>query len=182
MCLQTRFKHDLHSCSIYENRELWQCYGEIHTSTIANQTCKVNSHDSTDGIYADGIGTYADQKVADKWPKQPEPSTDVFCNLLPETKEGIRVDSRDARIIKQAQVLLTLQPATDDYYDPLEPQLLKYNRWKQLTRSFVMCLRWKNKRKGILNPVEIWVAEWALVRLSQAQCYRASLVQLRLNS
>jgi hypothetical protein len=56
---------------------------------------------------------------ADKWPKQPEPSTDVFCNLLPETKEGIRVDSRDTRIIKQAQVLLTPQPATDDNYDRL---------------------------------------------------------------
>jgi hypothetical protein len=56
---------------------------------------------------------------ADHWPKQPEPSTDVFCDLLPETKEGIRVDSRDTRIIKQAQVLLTLKPATDDYYDPL---------------------------------------------------------------
>jgi hypothetical protein len=73
--------------------------------------------------------------------------------------------------------LLTLQPATDDYYDPLEPQLLKYNRWKQLTRIIAMCLRWKNKRRGILNP-----AEWALVRLSQAQCYRASLEQLQLNS
>jgi hypothetical protein len=45
-----------------------------------------------------------------------------------------------------------------------------------------MCLRWKNKRRGILNPVEICAAEWALVRLSQAQCNRASLVQLRLNS
>jgi hypothetical protein len=119
---------------------------------------------------------------ADHWPKQLESSTDVFCDLLPETKEGIRVDSRGTRIIKQAQVLLTLQPATDDYYDPLEPQLLKYNRWKQLTRIVAMCLRWKNKKRGILNPVEIWAAEWALVRLSQAQCYRASLVQLRLNS
>jgi hypothetical protein len=37
-----------------------------------------------------------------------ESSTDVFCDLLPETKEGIRVDSRNARITKQAQVLLTL--------------------------------------------------------------------------
>jgi hypothetical protein len=119
---------------------------------------------------------------ADKWPKQPESSTDIFCDRLPETKEGIRVDSREARIIKQAQVLLTLQPATDNYYDLLEPQLLKYNRWKQLTRIVAMCLRWKNKRRGILKPVEIWAAEWALVRLSQGQCYRASLVQLRLNS
>jgi hypothetical protein len=92
---------------------------------------------------------------ADKCPKQPEPSTDVFCNLLPETKEGIRVESRDAGIIKQAQLLLTLQPSTDDYYDPLEPQLLKSNRWKQLTRIVAMCLRWRNERRGILNPVEI---------------------------
>jgi hypothetical protein len=91
----------------------------------------------------------------DHWPKQPESSTDVFCDLLPETKEGIRVDSRDTRIIKQAQALLTLQPATDDYYDLLEPQLLKYNRWKQLTRIVAMCLRWKNKKRGILNPVKI---------------------------
>jgi hypothetical protein len=43
--------------------ELWQCYGEIHTSKIANQTGKVNSHYSTDGINGDGIGTYNDQKV-----------------------------------------------------------------------------------------------------------------------
>jgi hypothetical protein len=30
---------------------------------IENQTGKVNSHDSMDGIDGHGVGTYADQKV-----------------------------------------------------------------------------------------------------------------------
>jgi hypothetical protein len=43
-------------------------------------------------------------------------------------------------------------------------------------------LRWRNKKRGIINPVEIWEAEEAIIGLSQSQCYRASLAQLRLNA
>jgi hypothetical protein len=73
---------------------------------------------------------------------------------------------------------LHLQPATDQYYEPLNETLLKYSGWKELTR----CLRWRNKKRGIINPVEIWEAEEAIIGLSQSQCYRASLVQLRMNA
>jgi hypothetical protein len=77
---------------------------------------------------------------------------------------------------------LHLQPATDQYYGPLNKTLLKYSRWGELTRVVAMCLRWRNKKRGIINPVEIWEAEEAIIGLSQSQCYRASLEQLRLNA
>jgi hypothetical protein len=43
-------------------------------------------------------------------------------------------------------------------------------------------LRWRNKKQGIINPVEIWKAEEAIMGLSQSQCYRTSLARLRLNA
>lgn len=77
--------------------------------------------------------------------------------------------------------MLTLQPATDQFYDPVIPGLLKYSKWRTITRVVSSCLRWKNKKKGEINPVEIWEAENAVVAMSQAQCYRATMVQLKLH-
>jgi hypothetical protein len=71
---------------------------------------------------------------------------------------------------------------TDQYYAPLNETLLKYSRWEELRRVVETCLRWRNKKRGIINPVEIWEAEEAIIGLSQSQCYRALLAQLRLDA
>jgi hypothetical protein len=71
----------------------------------------------------------------------------VLGELLLETKEGIKISRAEGRIIKQAVVMLTLQPATDQFYDPVIPGLLKYSKWRTITRVVSSCLRWKNKER-----------------------------------
>jgi hypothetical protein len=64
---------------------------------------------------------------------------------------------------------LHLQPATDQCYEPLSEALLKCSGWGELTRVVATCLKWRNKKQGIINPVEIWRQE-AIMGLSQSQC------------
>jgi hypothetical protein len=117
-----------------------------------------------------------------EWPTQPEAARDIYAELLPETLEGVKRDKMEMRISQQMACTLHLQPATDQYYAPLNETLLKYSRWGELRRVVATCLRWRNKKRGIINPVEIWETEEAIIGLSQSQCYRASLAQLRLNA
>jgi hypothetical protein len=108
-----------------------------------------------------------------EWPTQPEPATDVYAELLPETLEGVKRDKKEMRISQQMGCTLHIQPATDQYYEPLNETLLKYSGWRELTRVVATCLRWRNKKRGIINPEEIWESEKAIIGLSQSQCYRA---------
>jgi hypothetical protein len=95
-------------------------------------------------------------------------------------REKKRVDKKDAKLKKNNQVnTLALQPVTDQFYEPGLQCLTKYSRWRDLARIVATCLRWKNKKRGILNPLEIWDAECAITALSQSQSYRATLVQLK---
>jgi ribonuclease HI len=118
----------------------------------------------------------------DEWPAQPDAATDIYAELLPETLEGVKRDKKYLRISQQMACTLHLQPATDQYYAPLNENLLKYSTWAELRRVVATCLRWRNKKRGIINPVEIWEAEEAIIGLSQSQCYRASLAQLQLEN
>jgi hypothetical protein len=118
----------------------------------------------------------------DEWPTQPEAATDIYAELLPEALKGVRRDKREMRISQQMGCALHLQPATDQCYEPLSKALLKCSGWGELTRVVATCLRWRNKKQGIINPVEIWDAEEAIMGLSQSQCYRTSLARLRLNA
>jgi hypothetical protein len=86
------------------------------------------------------------------------------------------------RISQQMGCALHPQPATDQCYEPLSEALLKCSGWGELTRVVATCLRWRNKNQGIINLVEIWEAEEAIMGLSQSQRYRTSLARLRLNA
>jgi hypothetical protein len=114
------------------------------------------------------------------WPNQPEPATNIYADLLPETMQGVKIDQKQVRV-RQAAFTTHLQPATDQYYDPVDKDLIRISRWKHLTRIVAVCLRWKNKKRGQINPVKVWEAEKAIVAQSQAQSYRATLVQLHLH-
>jgi hypothetical protein len=52
---------------------------------------------------------------------------------------------------------------------------------KQLVRIIAIYKRWKTKRRGLINPVEIKEAERALVYLNQRQTYRFTRVQLEMH-
>jgi hypothetical protein len=67
-----------------------------------------------------------------EWPSQPEAATDIYAELLSETLEGVKRDKKDMRISQQMECTLHLQPATDQYYAPLNETLLKYSRWEEL--------------------------------------------------
>jgi hypothetical protein len=53
------------------------------------------------------------------WPNQPEPATDIYAELLPETMQGVKIDQKQVRV-RQAAFTTHLQPATDQYYDPVD--------------------------------------------------------------
>ena len=118
---------------------------------------------------------------SDQWPEQPKPPEDLLVDLLPETAKEMRVEKKKTKKPKSEVVCATLlQPASDDHYDPLIPNLLKYSIWKRLIRIIVTCLRWRSKRKGVMTPVEIWNAEASVAYLIQAESYRATKVHLQL--
>jgi hypothetical protein len=112
------------------------------------------------------------------WPNQPEPATDMYAELLPETMQGFKIDQKQVTV-RQAAFTTHLQPDTDQYYDPVDKDLIKISRWKHLTRIIAVCLRWKNKKRGQINPVAVWEAEKAIVAQSQEQLYRATLSEGR---
>jgi hypothetical protein len=101
-----------------------------------------------------------------EWPTQPEAATDFYAELLPEALEGVRRDKKEMRISQQMGCASHPQPATDQCYEPLSKALLKCSGWGELTRVMATCLRWRNKNQGIINPVEIWEAEEAIMGLS----------------
>jgi hypothetical protein len=61
------------------------------------------------------------------------------------------------------------------------PSITKYRRWQVLVQIIATCLRWKSRKKGPINPVEIEDVERALVYLSQRQTFRATRVQLEMH-
>jgi hypothetical protein len=85
-----------------------------------------------------------------EWPTQPEAATNIYAELLPETLEGVKRDKKELRISKQMACTLHLQPATDQYYAPLNETLLKYSRWGELRRVVATCLRWRKKSEALL--------------------------------
>jgi hypothetical protein len=116
------------------------------------------------------------------WPDQPEPPSELISDLLPSRTEGMKVEKKKAeKVLLMETCLVALQPATDAFYEPLVTYITKFSRWKQLVRIIAICKRWKTKRRGLINPVEIEEAERALVYLSQRQTYRFTRVQLEMH-
>jgi hypothetical protein len=115
-----------------------------------------------------------------RWPKQPEPKAGL-ADLQPDTLQGVKIDKRETKLMKATVCLASLQPATDEYYEPLLPYLAKFNSWKKLANVIAACKRWRIKKRVKINPVEIWDTEMSMVALSQVQSYRLALVQLKLH-
>jgi hypothetical protein len=61
------------------------------------------------------------------WPDQPEPATDIYADILPETLQGVKIDKKQVKV-RQAVCNLVLQPSIDQYYDPVMPSLMKFSR------------------------------------------------------